>query len=58
MLTPRLFWWTLAQRGGFIGRKRDGLPGWQTIWKGWSEVMALVQGFEIHRSLQDEDTCG
>lgn len=57
-LTPRQFWRTLAKRGGFIGRKCDGMPGWQTIWKGWSEVMLLVQGFELHRELRGADTCG
>lgn len=57
-LTPRLFWLILARRGGFIGRKSDGLPGWQTIWKGWAEVMTLVQGMEIHRAILKEKTCG
>ena len=57
-LTPRLFWLTLARRGGFIGRKSDGLPGWQTIWKGWAEVMTLVQGVELHRAILKEKTCG
>jgi len=57
-LTPRLFWLTLARRGGFIGRKSDGLPGWRTVWKGWAEVMSLVQGIEIHRAILKEETCG
>ena len=57
-LTPRLFWLTLARRGGFIGRKNDGLPGWRTIWKGWAEVITLVQGIEIHRAILKETTCG
>jgi Transposase Tn5 dimerisation domain/Transposase DNA-binding len=57
-LTPRLFWLTLARRGGFIGRKSDGLPGWQTIWKGWAEVLTLVQGVEIHRAILGERTYG
>lgn len=57
-LTPRLFWRTLAMRGGFIGRKSDGCPGWQTIWKGWSEVMLLVQGFELHQTLTPPETYG
>ena len=57
-LTPRLFWLTLARRGGFIGRKSDGLPGWRTIWKGWAEVMTLVQGMDIHRAILEEKTCG
>lgn len=57
-MTPRLFWLTLAKRGGFIGRKSDGMPGWQTIWKGWSEVMLIVQGFELHRVPPEGETCG
>ncbi len=57
-LTPRLFWLTLARRGGFIGRKSDGPPGWRTIWKGWAEVVTLVQGIEIHRAILQEQSCG
>lgn len=58
VMTPRLFWLTLARQGGFIGRKSDGLPGWQTIWKGWAKVQALVQGIEIHRAIIGERTYG
>lgn len=29
------FWQAVARLGGFIGRKSDGQPGWQTLWKGW-----------------------
>ena len=57
-MTPRLFWLTLAKRGGFIGRKNDGMPGWQTIWKGWSEVMLIVQGFELHSAPPERESCG
>ena len=32
-LTPRLFWLTIAKKGGFLGRKHDGQPGWITIWR-------------------------
>ena len=24
----------VARLGGFLARKHDGLPGWQTIWRG------------------------
>lgn len=57
-LTPRLFWLTLARQGGFLGRKSDGLPGWQTIWRGWAQVMTLVQGIEIYRATREEESCG
>jgi hypothetical protein len=36
----------VARIGGFIGRKRDGLPGWQTIWRGWQRLMWMCEGVE------------
>ncbi|RJP33326.1 MAG: IS4 family transposase [Phycisphaerales bacterium] len=57
-LTQRQFWLTLAKRGGFIGRKSDGMPGWATIWKGWSEVMLIVQGFELCQAPLGRVRCG
>jgi hypothetical protein len=39
--TPRTlteFWHALARNGGFIGRKGDGSPSWQTLWRGWSRL--------------------
>jgi hypothetical protein len=44
LLTPRQFWRCIAQRGGWLGRKHDGKPGWQTVWRGWNKVAALVEG--------------
>jgi len=37
----------VARVGGFIGRRGDGLPGWQTIWRGWQRLMWMCQGLEI-----------
>jgi len=34
----------IARLGGFIGRRSDGLPGWQTIWRGWQRLMTMVEG--------------
>jgi hypothetical protein len=34
----------IARIGGFIGRKRDGLPGWQTIWRGWQRLQWMCEG--------------
>ena len=28
-----------ARRGGFLARKHDGRPGWQTIWRGWQRLI-------------------
>jgi hypothetical protein len=37
----------VAQLGGFLARKSDGLPGWQTIWRGWHKLMIMCEGLEI-----------
>jgi hypothetical protein len=29
------FFRELAKLGGFLGRKHDGEPGWQTTWRGY-----------------------
>jgi hypothetical protein len=36
----------IARLGGFLARKRDGLPGWQTIWRGWHRLMWMCEGVE------------
>ena len=36
------FWRHLAQLGGFIGRKSDGSPGWQTLWRGWFRFQDML----------------
>jgi hypothetical protein len=45
--THRWLWHSIAKLGGFMGRKGDGDPGWQTIWRGWQTLMVLVRGFEL-----------
>lgn len=37
----------VAKLGGFLARKHDGMPGWQTIWRGWSTLMCMCEGAEI-----------
>jgi hypothetical protein len=32
----------VAQQGGYLGRKRDGPPGWKTLWRGWLYVQAVL----------------
>jgi hypothetical protein len=36
-----------ARLGGFLARKGDGMPGWQTIWRGWHRLLWMCQGLEI-----------
>jgi len=35
-----------ARLGGFLARKQDGLPGWQTIWHGWQRLLWMYEGLE------------
>lgn len=41
------FWRSLARLGGFIGRKSDGEPGWQTIWKGYKRLQDMLLGADL-----------
>ena len=49
-LTPLEFWLRVARKGGYIGRRSDGRPGWSTIWKGWYDFMLMFQGAELMAS--------
>jgi hypothetical protein len=44
--TVREFFRGLAMFGGFLGRKGDGEPGWQTIWAGLDKLLLCVRGAE------------
>ena len=41
------FWLLVARLGGFQGRKRDGNPGWRTLWWGWRYASDLTNGARI-----------
>lgn len=41
------FWQAVARLGGFIGRKSDGQPGWQTLWKGWIRLQDWAWAAEL-----------
>lgn len=57
-LTPRQFWLTIAKRGGHIGRKNDGPPGWLVIWRGWYDIMIMVQGAELALATHEASLMG
>jgi Transposase DNA-binding/Transposase Tn5 dimerisation domain len=38
-----------ARLGGFLARKHDGMPGWQTIWRGWQRLMWMCEGVNLIR---------
>ncbi len=51
-LTVREYWRRVAMLVGFMGRKSDGDPGWQKIWKGWIKLRDMCKGVEIGQRLQ------
>jgi len=53
-LTVKEYWRRVAMLVGFGGRKSDGDPGWQKIWKGWVKLRDLCKGAEIGRQLDAE----
>jgi hypothetical protein len=50
--TERDYLRSVAKMGGFIGRKSDGDPGWQTIWRGMSQLVALTEGYKLAQKLE------
>jgi hypothetical protein len=48
-ITNYEFWRAVAKLGGFLGRRHDGEPGWQLIWRGWKELHTLAEGAKLAR---------
>ena len=41
------FFREIAKLGGFLGRKHDGEPGWQTIWRGYQKLQSIIDAMKI-----------
>jgi hypothetical protein len=50
------FWRAVAQLGGFLARRRDGEPGWQTLWRGWRDLDLMTYGARL--GLDGAPRCG
>jgi len=46
-ITVKEFWRRVAMLGGFLGRKSDKNPGWQTLWQGWLRLQDMCRGAEL-----------
>lgn len=46
-LTVYEFFREVAKLGGFLGRKHDGEPGWQTVWRGFKKLQLIAQGMQL-----------
>ena len=47
--TVRDFFRALASLGGFLGRKCDGEPGWQTLWRGLETLLPCLRALDAAR---------
>jgi hypothetical protein len=44
-LTVRDFFFALARLGGHQNRKRDHPPGWLVLWRGWTKLQLMLDGY-------------
>lgn len=43
----------IARVGGFLARKGDGEPGWQSIWTGMFRLLSMVEGIKMARGFNN-----
>lgn len=55
-LTIREFTQTLARLGGHQNRRGDGPPGLLVLWRGWTELQAMLRGAAAARLLRCGET--
>ena len=46
------FFYALPRLGGHQNRKNDHPPGWQTIWRGWNDLQAMLCGVDTMKSMK------
>ena len=46
----------IGRLGGHLHRRRDGMPGVRTLWRGLRDLTLLVEGWRVARRL--ENRCG
>jgi hypothetical protein len=51
------FYMHVARLGGHQNRKVDGFPGWITLWRGWTRLQAMVDGYHAAH-LKSKVNCG
>jgi hypothetical protein len=45
----------VGRLGGHMNRRRDGMPGWITLWRGMKVLRLMVRGAELERMRNDND---
>jgi hypothetical protein len=46
-VTIHAFCTAVARRGGYLGRRGDGPPGWKTLWLGWYDFQRILEGVKL-----------
>lgn len=45
--TVHEFYFALARLGGHQNRKCDGHPGWLVLWRGWTKLQSMLDGYDV-----------
>lgn len=51
-LTVHEFFFALARLGGHQNRKRDHHPGWLILWRGWTKLQAMLDGYDVAKRIK------
>ena len=54
-LTVHEFYYALARLGGHQNRKSDHRPGWLVLWRGWTKLQSMLNGYTVALQL---NKCG
>ncbi len=60
VVTARQFVDRVAGLGGFLGRRSDGRPGWQALWRGYQRLADILLGLQLANQpqLTGPPSCG
>lgn len=51
-LTIHEFFYALARLGGHQNRKSDHRPGWLVLWRGWTKLQAMLDGYAAAKGIK------
>jgi len=51
-LTVHDFFYALARLGGHQNRKSDHRPGWLVLWRGWTKLQAMLDGYAAAKRIK------
>lgn len=51
-LTVHDFFYALARLGGHQNRKSDHRPGWLVLWRGWTKLQAMCDGYAVAKEIK------